>query len=145
MYVVITITSVGMVINENSFGTAIWDCNELTYPGALHLLALALADNALFVFSKPEESFKQRIPEGEDELVLKWNDEAKDRCIVRRVTAEKVSEEPLTKERYQERLRPVTRAKAKEQAAKACQKIYGLPNLRSESSALQSRRGQVPE
>ncbi|KAE8361714.1 hypothetical protein BDV27DRAFT_166718 [Aspergillus caelatus] len=93
---------------ENTiFGTAIWDCNEPIYSGALHLLALALADNALFGFSRPEEIFEQRIPEGEDELVLRWNDEAKDRCIVRRVTAEKVSEEPLTKERYQEGLRKI--------------------------------------
>ncbi|KAK6810460.1 hypothetical protein RU639_013781 [Aspergillus parasiticus] len=93
---------------ENTiFGTAIWDCNEPIYSGALFLLALALADNALFGFSKPEEIFEQRIPEGEDELVLRWNDEAKDRCIVRRVTAEKVSEEPLTKERYQEGLRNI--------------------------------------
>ncbi|KAE8410125.1 hypothetical protein BDV36DRAFT_278758 [Aspergillus pseudocaelatus] len=93
---------------ENTiFGTAIWDCNEPIYSGALHLLALALADNALFGFSRPEEIFEQRIPEGEDELVLRWNDEAKDRCIVRCVTAEKVSEEPLTKERYQEGLRKI--------------------------------------
>ncbi|KAF5857607.1 hypothetical protein ETB97_005536 [Aspergillus alliaceus] len=93
---------------ENTiFGTAIWDCNEPIYSGALHLLALALADNALFGFSNPEEVFEQRIPEGEDELVLRWNDEAKDRCIVRGVTAEKVSEEPLTKEKYQEGLRKI--------------------------------------
>ncbi|KAI9045863.1 uncharacterized protein KD926_007166 [Aspergillus affinis] len=83
------------------FGTAIWDCDEPIYAGALYLVALALADNALFGFSTPEEFFEQRIPEGENELVLRWNDEAKDRCIVRGVTAEGVSEEPLTKGTYQ--------------------------------------------
>lgn len=83
------------------FGTAIWDCDKPIYSGALYLLALALADNALYGFSTPKEVFEQRIPEGQDELVLRWNEEAEDRCIVRGVTAEGVSEDPLTKETYQ--------------------------------------------
>ena len=82
------------------FGTAIWDCNEPIYSGALYLLALALADNALYGFSSSEEVFEQRIPEGQDELVLRWNEEAEDRCIAREITAEGVSEDPLTKETY---------------------------------------------
>ncbi|KAF7134197.1 hypothetical protein CNMCM5793_005925 [Aspergillus hiratsukae] len=87
---------------ENTmFGTAIWDCDEPIYSGALYLLALTLADNALFGFSSPEEVFEQRIPEGEDELVLRWNEEAKDRCIIRGVTAGGVSQDPLMKEKYQ--------------------------------------------
>ena len=82
------------------FGTAIWDCNEPIYSGALYLLALALADNALYGFSSSEEVFEQRIPEGQDELVLRWNEEAEDRCIARGITAEGASEDPLTKEAY---------------------------------------------
>lgn len=82
------------------FGTAIWDCDEPIYSGGLFLLALALADNALYGFSSPEEVFEQRIPEGQDELVLRWNEDAKNRCIVRKVTAAGVSEDPLTKETY---------------------------------------------
>ncbi|UDD61264.1 hypothetical protein AFCA_008643 [Aspergillus flavus] len=47
-----------------SFGTAIWDCDEPIYAGALFILALALADGALFGFTHPEEVFEQRIPPG---------------------------------------------------------------------------------
>ncbi|KAI2844070.1 hypothetical protein CBS12448_9977 [Aspergillus niger] len=90
---------------ENTiFGTAIWDCDEPIYSGALYLLGMALADNALFGFSSAAEVFEQRIPEGEDELVLRWNDEARDRCIVRGTSASGVSEDPWTKERYHEGL-----------------------------------------
>ncbi|KAB8242334.1 hypothetical protein BDV35DRAFT_396899 [Aspergillus flavus] len=50
---------------ENTvFGTAIWDCDEPIYAGALFILALALADGALFGFTHPEEVFEQRIPPG---------------------------------------------------------------------------------
>lgn len=83
------------------FGTVIWDCDEPIYSGALYLLALALADNALYAFSSLKEVFKQRILEGQDELVLRWNEEAKDWCIVREFTAEGVSEDLLMKEAYQ--------------------------------------------
>ncbi|GMG35954.1 unnamed protein product [Aspergillus oryzae] len=82
------------------FGTAIWDCDEPIYSGGLFLLALALADNALYGYSSLEEVFEQRIPEGQDELVLRWNEDAKNRCIVRKVTATGVSEDPLIKEMY---------------------------------------------
>lgn len=93
---------------ENTvFGTAIWDCDEPIYSGALYLLALALADDALYGFSSPEEVFEQRIPEGEDELVLRWNKEAEDRCIIRGATAGGVSEDPLTKEKYQKDFRKI--------------------------------------
>ncbi|EAW09702.1 uncharacterized protein ACLA_039170 [Aspergillus clavatus NRRL 1] len=75
--------------------------------GALYILALALADGALWGFTYPEEVFEQRIPEGENELVLSWKDEARDRCIVRSVTAKGVSEDPLVKEKYQSDLRKI--------------------------------------
>ncbi|PYH76412.1 hypothetical protein BO82DRAFT_321834 [Aspergillus uvarum CBS 121591] len=96
---------------ENTmFGTALWECDEPIYSGALYLVALALADNALFGFSTPEEFFEQRIPEGQNELVLRWNDEARDRCIIRAATAEGVSEDPLTKESYQADFRRIMAA-----------------------------------
>ena len=89
------------------FGTAIWDCNEPIYSGALYLLALALADNALYRFSSFKEVFKQRIPEGQDELVLRWNEEAEDRCIARGITIEGVSKDLLTKKAYHANLRRI--------------------------------------
>ncbi|KAB8208293.1 hypothetical protein BDV34DRAFT_233473 [Aspergillus parasiticus] len=47
------------------------DCDEPIYSGALYLLALALADNALYRFSSPEEVFGQRILERDDGLYQK--------------------------------------------------------------------------
>lgn len=82
------------------FGTTIWDCDKSIYSGGLFLLALALADNTLYGFSSPEEVFEQRIPERQDELVLRWNEDAKNRYIVRKVTAAGVSEDSLMKEMY---------------------------------------------
>ncbi|PYH99229.1 hypothetical protein BO71DRAFT_415712 [Aspergillus ellipticus CBS 707.79] len=91
---------------ENTiFSTAIWDCDEPIYSGVLYLLGMALTDNTLFRFSSTAEVFEQRIPEGEDELILRWNNEARDRCIVRGISATGVSEDPFIKERYQEGLR----------------------------------------
>ncbi|PYH76431.1 hypothetical protein BO82DRAFT_347115 [Aspergillus uvarum CBS 121591] len=96
---------------ENTmFGTALWECDEPIYSGALYLVALALADKALFGFTTPEEFFEQRIPEGQNELVLRWNDEARNRCIIRSATAEGVSEDPMTKESYQADFRRIMAA-----------------------------------
>ena len=40
------------------------------------LLALAFADKALFGFDSLDDFWKQEIPPGEYELVLRWKDEA---------------------------------------------------------------------
>ncbi|PTU20531.1 hypothetical protein P175DRAFT_0531869 [Aspergillus ochraceoroseus IBT 24754] len=78
---------------ENTmFGTALWECDEPIYSGALYLVALALADKALFGFSTPEEFFERRISRGTE-----------------RVT-EGVSEDPLTKESYQADFRRIMAA-----------------------------------
>ncbi|KAL4869119.1 hypothetical protein BDV12DRAFT_208701 [Aspergillus spectabilis] len=87
------------------FGTAIWDCDEPLYAGALYLLAMALSDNALFGFSSSEEIFEQRIPEGQDELVLRWKEEARSRCVIRNVTATEVTEDALTQDKYEKDFR----------------------------------------
>ncbi|KKK18808.1 hypothetical protein AOCH_003098 [Aspergillus ochraceoroseus] len=50
------------------------------------------------------------FPEGQNELVLRWNDEARNRCIIRPATAEGVSEDPLTKESYQADFRRIMAA-----------------------------------
>ena len=91
------------------FGTAIWDCDEPMYSGAIYLLALALVDGALFHFKSAKDVFEQRIPEGENEMVLRWEDEALERCVVRSVTGEGVSEDPLTQWKYQADLSKILR------------------------------------
>lgn len=45
---------------------------------------MAFADNALFGYENLEDIRQQEIPEGEDELILRFNDNALDRPILRR-------------------------------------------------------------
>lgn len=70
------------------------------FSAANDLLALAFLDNALFGYNSPEDLLQQRIPEGKDELPLRWKREALDRCIVRNISGNVVSEDALTKERF---------------------------------------------
>ncbi|KAF4227251.1 hypothetical protein CNMCM8980_005978 [Aspergillus fumigatiaffinis] len=92
-----------------ALGAAIWDCDEPLYAGALLLLALAIADGALWGYSSAADFFEQVIPAGRNQLPLRWNDEALNRCIIRHTTAKGVSEDPLSKERYQEAFRQILR------------------------------------
>jgi hypothetical protein len=66
----------------------------------LNLLTLALADNALFGFDSVDEVFEQRIPDGDDELPLRWREDALQRSIIRNATADGVSEDPLTQYQF---------------------------------------------
>lgn len=50
------------------------------------LLALAFADNALYGFETLDDFWKQEIPPGENELILRWKEEAENRPILRNVT-----------------------------------------------------------
>ncbi|KAK9580195.1 hypothetical protein V6Z90_008222 [Aspergillus fumigatus] len=94
---------------NTALGAAIWDCDEPLYAGALLLLALAIADGALFGYSSAADFFEQVIPPGRNQLPLRWNDKALNRCIIRHTTAKGVSEDPLSKERYQEAFRQILR------------------------------------
>lgn len=47
---------------------------------------MAFADNALFGYENLEDIRQQEIPEGEDELILRFNDNALDRPILRHCT-----------------------------------------------------------
>ena len=70
-------------------------------------MALAFLDHALFGYDTPEELFEQRIPEGDNELPLRWRDEALERCIVRNISGNTVTEDPLTKESFSPLFRQV--------------------------------------
>ncbi|RHZ53912.1 uncharacterized protein CDV56_104401 [Aspergillus thermomutatus] len=95
--------------DNTALGAAIWDCDEPLYAGALFLLALAIADGALFGYSSAADFFEQVIPPGLNQLPLRWNEEALDWCIIRHTTAKGVSEDPLSKERYQDAFRQILR------------------------------------
>jgi len=62
--------------------------------GAL-LLAMAIADKALFGFNSMEDLWRQKIPTGEDELPLRWNESVNDLPILRKATIN----DGVTKER----------------------------------------------
>ncbi|KAL4982106.1 hypothetical protein BDW68DRAFT_192433 [Aspergillus falconensis] len=66
------------------------------FAGILHLLALALADNAIFGYSSADKIWQQRIPP-----------EAENRCIVRGITATKDSEAAMTKAQFHNDFRRV--------------------------------------
>ncbi|KAB8208175.1 hypothetical protein BDV34DRAFT_233690 [Aspergillus parasiticus] len=75
--------------HHSEYLTFIWDCDEPIYTGGSYLLALVIHGNALDRFSSAKDVFEQRIPEGQNELVLPWTKEAKGRCVVRHATAAK--------------------------------------------------------
>jgi hypothetical protein len=96
-----------LIKESRRFGIPIWDQDTPIFAGALPLLALALTDNALYGYKSADEVWQQRIPPGEKELALKWNEEAENRCIVRGITATKVSEASMTKAKFHDDFRRV--------------------------------------
>jgi hypothetical protein len=69
-----------------SFDAAGKDYEKFIYNRAGMLLALAIADKALFGFRSLDDLWEQEIPQGQDELILRFNDDALDRFIFRRWT-----------------------------------------------------------
>ncbi|KAL4861637.1 hypothetical protein BDV12DRAFT_190940 [Aspergillus spectabilis] len=89
------------------FGIPIWDQDTPTFAGALHLLALALSDNALLGYNSADGIWQQRIPPGQNEMPLKWNKKAENMCIVRETTASVVSEASITTRQFNKDFRRV--------------------------------------
>jgi len=48
---------------------------KLLHEDTQYLLAMAFADKALYGIESPAELWKMDIPDGDDELPLRWNDE----------------------------------------------------------------------
>ncbi|KAI9770979.1 MAG: hypothetical protein M1840_002683 [Geoglossum simile] len=90
-----------------TFGIPFTEHETFKFNTVLFLLALAFADNALFGYSSLSDLGDQEIPEGDDELPLRWNEEALERPILRAVTAGGVISDsmPLTRVRFCEVLR----------------------------------------
>ena len=62
------------------------------------LLVLAISDSALFGFRSLDDLRKQKIPPGQNELILRFNDDALDRFIFRRWTlADGITEKKMPK------------------------------------------------
>ena len=84
-----------------SFGAAGKDHKKLIYNDAAFLLTLAIADGALFGFQSLDDIRKQEIPPGENELILRYNDAAVDRPVLRKYTKAKgVTGEPISKSAF---------------------------------------------
>ena len=62
---------------------------------------MAVADKAFFDINSLEELHDQQIPEGDDEVILRWNDSVMKLPILRSATKQDgVSEEPLPKRTF---------------------------------------------
>jgi hypothetical protein len=59
---------------------------------------MAIADGALFGYSSLEDVRKQEIPEGQEELILRFHDSALERPVLRKCTkAGGVTDDPMPK------------------------------------------------
>ena len=69
---------------------------------------MALADKALYGIESAANLWDMNIPDGEDALRLRWNDEALQRPILRNATkAHGVTDEPLPKATFERNLKSV--------------------------------------
>jgi hypothetical protein len=74
------------------------------------LLALAITDNALFGYNSINDLLEQKIPLDQDELPLRFNDDALDRFIFRRWTlAEGITEDKMPKSAFCQMFRKTMR------------------------------------
>ncbi|KAH6614601.1 hypothetical protein B0J18DRAFT_439744 [Chaetomium sp. MPI-SDFR-AT-0129] len=74
--------------------------DKLRYNDGFLLVMMAIADGALFGISSPDDLWKQRIPDGDNETHLLWNDSASTLPIARRIGEGKVSRAPMTENRF---------------------------------------------
>lgn len=91
---------------HTSFGAAAKEHKRLFYNDAGFFLVMALADGALFGYNTLDDIRQQVIPTGQDEVILRFNDSALDRPILRKCTkAGGVTDEPMTKAAFLDILR----------------------------------------
>lgn len=65
------------------------------------LLTLTITDKALFGYNSLDNLLEQEIPESQDELPLRFNDDALDRFIFRRWTlADGITEDKMPKSAF---------------------------------------------
>lgn len=89
-----------------SFGAAAKEHKRLFYNDAGLLLAMAIADGALFGYDTLDEFRQQVIPTGKDEVILRFKRSSLDRPILRKCTkAGGVTDAPMTKAAFLDILR----------------------------------------
>jgi hypothetical protein len=84
-----------------SFGAAAKEHERVFYNDAGFLLAMTIADDALFGYESLEDVRAQEIPSGEDELVLRFKDSALEQPILRKCTKTGgVTDDPMPKSSF---------------------------------------------
>ena len=90
-----------LVLTLTSFGAVAKEHGKLFYNDAGFLLAMAIADDALFGYESLDDVRKQRIPVGEDELVLRFKDSALEQPVLRQCTKTGgVTDEPMPRSSF---------------------------------------------
>ena len=78
------------------FGTVLQEHDKFIFDDASFLLVMAFLDKALFGFDTLRDLQEQQIPEGQDEIFLRWRESALDKPILRKCTkAGGLTDEPM--------------------------------------------------
>ena len=90
------------------YGASTSQHGTLLYDDTQYLLALALADNAIWGIDTFDDLWQLQIPDGDDELPLRWNDSVRALPILRNATMQQgITEEPLPKRTFDRILKSV--------------------------------------
>ena len=90
------------------YGASTSQLGTLLYDDTQYLLALALADNAIWGIETFDDLWQLQIPDGDDELPLRWNDSVRALPILRNATMQRgITEEPLPKRTFDRTLKSV--------------------------------------
>ena len=90
------------------YGASTGQHGTLLYDDTQYLLALALADNAICGIDNLDDLWQLQIPDGDEELLLRWNDSVRELPILRNATMQRgITEEPLPKWTFDRTLKAV--------------------------------------
>ena len=93
---------------SDSFGSSTSQHCKLLHDDTQYLLALAIADKAIYGVNSVEEFWELQIPSDQDELPLRWNAEVENLPVLRNATMNHiVSEEPLPKNSFDKILKAI--------------------------------------
>lgn len=90
------------------FGASTSQHNTLLHDDTQFLLALAIADHAIWGVNTLDDLWQLKIPDGDDELPLRWNESVMHLPILRNATMrDGVTNEPLLKRTFDRILKSV--------------------------------------
>ncbi|KAL6714267.1 hypothetical protein ACLMJK_007690 [Lecanora helva] len=90
------------------FGASTSQHRELQHDDTQFLIALAIADKAIFGINSVEDLWDLEIPQGADELPLRWNKDVENLPVLRKATMKGgVSKQPLPKSTFEQILKTV--------------------------------------